>query len=92
MKRYDKEFREQALKLSDEIGVKKASEQLGVIYGTLADWRKQRTKQVKKPKIQQSEEEQKAENERLKKENAELHKANAILKEALCFFVDDRKR
>lgn len=92
MKRYDKEFREQALKLSDEIGVKKASEQLGVIYGTLADWRKQRTKQAKKPKIQQSEEEQKEENERLKKENAELHKANAILKEALCFFVDDRKR
>jgi transposase len=37
MTRYSKEFREQALKLSDEIGVKKASEQLGVLYDTLAD-------------------------------------------------------
>ena len=34
MKRYDKEFREQALKLSDEVGIRKASEQLGVVYGT----------------------------------------------------------
>ncbi len=42
MKRYTKEFREEALRLSDDIGVKKASEQLGVLYGTLADWRKLR--------------------------------------------------
>ena len=42
MKRYDKSFREQALKLSYEVGVKKAAEQLGVIYGTLAGWRKHR--------------------------------------------------
>lgn len=42
MKRYDKEFRERALRLSDEFGIKKASEQLGAVYGTLADWRKKR--------------------------------------------------
>ena len=28
--KYDKEFKEQALKLSDEIGVKKAAEKLGL--------------------------------------------------------------
>jgi transposase-like protein len=43
MKQYSKDFREQALELSDEIGLKKASEQLGVVYGTLSDWRKSRT-------------------------------------------------
>lgn len=32
MKRYDKAFKEEAVRLSDEIGVKKAAEQLGVFY------------------------------------------------------------
>ena len=36
MKRYSKEFKEEALKLSDEIGVKKAAQQLGIAYFTLA--------------------------------------------------------
>ncbi len=39
MKHYSKEFKEEALKLSDEIGLKKAAQQLGVAYYTLADWR-----------------------------------------------------
>ena len=37
MKHYSKEFKEEALKLSDEIGVKKAAQQLGIAYYTLAD-------------------------------------------------------
>ena len=40
--KYSKEFKEEALKLSDEIGVKKASTQLGLHYYTLAEWRKNR--------------------------------------------------
>ena len=40
--KYSKEFKEEALKLSDEIGVKKAALQLGLQYYTLADWRKAR--------------------------------------------------
>ncbi len=39
MKHYSKEFKEEALKLSDEIGLKKAAQQLGIAYYTLADWR-----------------------------------------------------
>ena len=35
MKRYDENFKIEALKLSDEIGVKKACEQLNVNYGRL---------------------------------------------------------
>ncbi|WP_211228331.1 hypothetical protein [Paenibacillus pinihumi] len=34
MNRYDKAFKEEAVRLSDEIGPKKAAEQLGVAYTT----------------------------------------------------------
>lgn len=88
MKRYDKEFREQALKLSDEVGVKKAAEQLGIVNGTLADWRKQRGRTIKKESSNNPDDEI----ARLKKANAELQRANSILKDALGFFVEDRKR
>ena len=47
MVKYSKEFKEQALLLSDEIGVKKAAEQLGVSYYTIADWRKARSQKAK---------------------------------------------
>lgn len=40
MSKYSKEFKEDALKLSDEIGVNKAASQLGLQYYTFADWRK----------------------------------------------------
>ena len=35
---YDNSFKQEALELSDEIGVGKAAEQLGIPYYTLADW------------------------------------------------------
>jgi transposase len=90
MKRYDEEFREQALKLSDEVGLRKASDQLGVVYGTLADWRKQRARSGSNKK--EGLDNPGDEIVRLKKENLELQKANSILKDALGFFVEDRKR
>ena len=37
MKRYDQNFKEEALKLSDDIGIKKACEQLNLNYGTLTE-------------------------------------------------------
>ena len=36
---YDNSFKQEALELSDEIGVRKAAEQLGISYYTLTDWR-----------------------------------------------------
>lgn len=48
MKRYEQNFKEEAVKLSDDIGVKKASEQLNINYATLLDWRKQRAKKNKR--------------------------------------------
>mgnify|MGYP001082145967 FL=1 len=46
MRKYSKEFKEEALKLSDEIGVKKASEQLGIQYYTISCWRRNHKKGI----------------------------------------------
>ena len=91
MAKYSKEFKEEAIKLSDEIGVKKAAEQLGLHYYTLSDWRKGR-KFKEKHTIILTEDEAKMKIIALEKENAELRQANEILKDALGFFAKDRKK
>ena len=48
--KYSKEFKEEALKLSDEIGLKKAAQQLGIRYYTLSDWRTKRNAAAKTKK------------------------------------------
>ena len=91
MKRYSKEFKEEALKLSDEVGVKKAASQLGLQYFTLADWRKDRKAAAKLPDSA-TDTEQRARIRELERENNELRQANEILKDALGFFAKDRKK
>ena len=94
---YDKGFKEEAIQLSDDIGVKKAAEQLGIPYGTLSNWRQKRNRYGAQacvgsghkrlsadPKEQRIHE--------LEKENAELRRANNILQEALVFFAKSRKK
>ena len=78
--KYSKEFKEEALKLSNEIGLKKAAQQLGSQYYTLSDWRAKRNAAVKAQKYQMSDEELKQRNLELERDNAELRKANDILK------------
>ena len=90
MKHYSKEFKEEALKLSDEIGVKKAAQQLGIAYYTLADWRSIRRNAP--PVKPLNAEEQAIRIRELERENAELREANNILKDALGFFAKDRKK
>ena len=51
MAKYSKEFKEQALLPSDERGVKKAAEQLGINYCTIVDWRKTRSQKAKEERI-----------------------------------------
>ena len=51
MVKYNKEFKEQTLLLSDEIGMKKAAEQLGSSYYTIADWRKVSSRKAKEEGI-----------------------------------------
>ena len=92
MVKYSKEFKEQALLLSDEIGVKKAAEQLGINYSTLADWRKTRNRKAKEERITSDKSPLSEREKALYKEIQELKKANEILKDALVFFVVDRKK
>ncbi len=87
MAKYSKEFKEEAIRLSNEIGNKKAVALLGIPYYTLADWRKHESKE---PEL--SEEEFKIRYLELERENAELHRANEILKNALAFAAKGRKK
>ena len=80
------------LKLSDEIGLKKAAQQLGIQYYTLSDWRAKRNAAAKAKKYQMTDDEAKLRITELERENAELRKANDILKDALSFFAKDRKK
>ena len=91
MSTYSKEFKEEAMHLSDEIGVKKAAAQLGIPYNTLADWINQ-SKHNTKQTTTMSDDELRIRNRELERENAELREANEILKDALGFFAKDRKK
>ena len=90
--KYSEEFKEEAVKLSDEIGLKKAAAQLGIQYYTLSDWRSKRNAAVKAQKYQMSDEEANRQIRELSREIAELRRANDILKDALGFFAKDRKK
>ena len=94
--KYEKEFKVEAVRLAEETGTRNAAEKLGVPYYTLASWRKEKKEAGgyafvgsghKRPLAGKSDREQ-----QLEKENRELKRANEILKDALSFFVLDRKR
>ncbi len=89
MKVYDKVFKEEAVKLSDDIGTKKASEQLGLEPTLLSSWRAQ----VKKHKEQAfiGIGHKREELTELEKEVKELRRTNEILKDALAFFASRQK-
>ena len=90
--KYSKEFRQEALKLSDEMGVKKAASQLGVQYYTLSEWRKNRKAEIEAAKPVLTDDELRIRNKELEREISELQRANDILKDALGFFAKDRKK
>ena len=89
-----KEFKQQAIKLSDEIGTQKACEQLGLFYFTLGGWRKKENrKRIMDKETAENITTPLTEREKkLMKEIEELREANNILKDAFSFFVNDRKR
>ena len=94
---YEKSFKEQAVKLSDEIGVKAAANQLGIPYYTLSTWRNQRKNYDVETYVGSGHKRISAESKEqrilvLEKENAELKHSNEILQEALGFFALRRKK
>ena len=94
---YDKEFKLQALELSDEIGVKATAEQLGIKYYTLADLRSHREARGEVVFVGSGNKAMPlSEKDRCIKElEAELRetkRANDILEETLGFFAQSRKK
>ena len=85
MKRYSNEFKEEALALANETGVRLASEKLGITQKTLYQW--QREKRLMGEWTNKSGESDTDRIKRLEKENNELRQANEILKKAMGFFV-----
>ena len=95
MASYEKSFKEEAVRLSDDIGVKQAAAQLGIPYWTLADWRAARKAQGSQAFVGSGHKRLPAdekERRKLEKENNELKRANEILKDALGFFAESRKK
>ena len=94
---YDNSFKLEALELSDEIGVRKAAEQLGIPYYTLADWRYIRKHQgdsyfVSSGNKRKPVDEKDRRIQELEAELRETKRANEILKDALGFFAESRKK
>lgn len=97
MTTYERSFKEEAVKLSDEIGIKKAAQQLGIPYYTLADWRHRQNIHGSQAYVgsghkRMSSDEKDQRIRELEKQNAELQRANEILQEALGFFAKNRKK
>ena len=94
---YDKTFKEEAVKLSDEIGLNAAANQLGIPYYTLSGWRNkhkkyQETAYVGSGNKHLSNDAKDQKIYELEKEVLELQRSNYILKEALGFFAVSRKK
>ena len=94
---YDKSFKLEAIDLSDEIGVKKAADQLGIPYHTLYDWRKSRNRYKENAFVGSGRKYEPADEKdrrilELERQLRESQQANEILKEALGFFAAGRKK
>lgn len=92
-RRFTKEFKEDALNLAGRIGVKAASESLGVSTWSLYHWQKEKAESERNgikafPGHGNPRDEELA---RMKKENADLRLENEILKKAAAIFVKDRR-
>ncbi len=86
--KYSKEFKADALRLSEREGVKEASEKLGISPRHIYDWRRDERLKRKSPiKTAHPGETLQEANKRLEKEYEELREANHILKKALGFMA-----
>lgn len=93
---YEKEFKEQAVKLASEQGAMKAAKDLGIPYDTLYGWIKKARQYGEYAHIgsgnKRNIDSQSAEAIQYIKRIKELEKSNQILKEALGFFAVSQKR
>jgi len=93
MQKYDKMFKEESVKMSKEVGPKKASEELGIPYNTLKGWIKKERKYGESAHVGSGKKRKEEGREReLEEEIMRLKRTNEILKGALSFFVQEQKR
>ena len=92
---YEKEFKEHAVKLAEDIGPTMAANDLGIPVNTLYGWMSRAKKHGGRAHVGSGNKRQNTENDEisnLNKRIRELEKANEILKEALSFFVVSQKK
>ena len=95
MKRYTPQEREEALKLTEEIGARGASERLGICIDTIYTWKnkaQKRGKMVSAIVAKKGADGLVAENEALQNKLKKQEEEIAILQDALGFFVNRRKK
>lgn len=101
-RKYEQTFVQEAIKLADEIGVRKAALQLGISINTLSYWRtgkaeriaKKESTTIKDPKVIEVNRRNKeitAEYDKVVKENEKLQEKIDILMDTISFFALDRK-
>ena len=100
-KKYDREYKEEAMKLVEQKGCKKASEELGISYHTLYDWIKQARKgnlHLEKrsdsnvSKLEEELQQLRRANKEQAKEIRRLQEENEFLAEATAFFAASRQK
>jgi transposase len=92
---YEKEFKEEAVKMAAEIGASKTAQDLGVPVNTLYTWISRSKAYGERAHVGSGNKRQNVGNDeiiKLKKRNKELERANEILKEALGFFAVSQKK
>ena len=83
-----REFREEALKLAEAVGIPAAAKELGITTAKLYGWR---SAAKKKGSVSQRETELTTENARLKRLLAEKTEELNILKKAAAYFAKNKK-
>jgi transposase len=93
---YEKEFKEQAVKMAGEVGTAKAARDLGIPPDTLYGWVKKARQYGEYAHVGSGKRRENSgssgEIARLQKRIREVEKANQILKDALSFFVVGQKK
>jgi transposase len=87
-RRHPLAFKEEALSLSDTVGVGEAAHQLGLHESQLYDWRRKLRKQSDKNQVERD---QSTEIARLKRQLAEQAEELAIVKKAATYFAKNLK-
>lgn len=91
-KRYNQEFKDEAIRLAERIGVPRASNELGVTAKSLHEWIKKLSPDSRARAVSsgKSAQELESENRKLRKENEYLKMINDVLKKSTAIFSKDQ--